>query len=298
MEALLWLVSLILALAPGAALLWYIRRLDKYEPEPWNMVGLAFLAGCLSVIPALVVEPILSRLGGFGSTTFMGTIWGAFIVASMTEELCKGGLAYAFMWKRPEFNEVMDGIVYFGIAHMGFAITENLMYVLIKPDGNVVQALMTGFARTTTAVPLHVINGMIMGYHVGVARYTADSREKLKNTILAFVLPILLHGFYDLAAFNQDVKVKTMSDLFQAGFGSALMYAAVAALWMFLMPRVKKAQEASPWRPQEWPTLPVAPTGCPTCGSAYPMGANYCHVCATPVAQQQQAYYNQAPGMQ
>jgi len=293
-EVVLWLVALILALAPGAALLWYIRHLDKYEPEPWNMIWLAFLSGCLSVIPALIIEPLLDvKIGGF-----WGTVWTAFVVASMTEELCKGGLAYAFMWRRPQFNEIMDGIVYFGVAHMGFAITENLMYVLIRPEGNVVQALLTAFARTTTAVPLHVINGMIMGYHMGMVKFAPNAKERTKHLIEAFVIPIVLHGFYDVAAFNKDAQqIKSMSDLFTVGFGTALMYAAVVALWMTLMPRVRKAQEASPWKPQDWPALPVAPTGCPGCGNAYPLGANYCHLCGTTVAQNQ-TYYQQAPGSQ
>lgn len=294
MEAVLWLIAFVLAFAPGAALLVYIRRLDKYEPEPWSMVALAFLAGCLSVIPALIIETLLDiKVGGF-----FGTLYSAFVVAAMTEELCKGGMAWLFMWRKPQFNEVMDGIVYFGVAHMGFAITENLMYIFVKPDGNIVSALMTAFMRTTTAVPLHVISGMIMGYHAGMFRYARTSREKWSHGLQAIFLPILLHGVYDVAAFNQDTtKIKDMTDLFAVGFGTALMYAAVVALWVVLLPRVKKAQEASPWRPQEWPTMPVAPTGCPGCGSAYPMGANYCHICATPVAQQQ-PYYQQAPGGQ
>jgi RsiW-degrading membrane proteinase PrsW (M82 family) len=293
-EALLWLVVIFLAFVPGVALLWYIRRLDKYEPEPWSMIWRAFFAGCLSVLPALIIEPLL----GFNVSGFVGTVFSAFVVAGLTEEVCKGGLAYIFMWRRPEFNEVMDGVVYFGVAHMGFAITENLMYVILKPAGNIVQALMTGFARTTTAVPLHVINGMIMGYHMGQARYATTPAERRKNFFQAFAIPILLHGIYDVAAFNSEGKVKTISDLISVGFGTALMYAAVAALWMVLLPRVKKAQEASPFRPQDWPTMPVAPTGCPNCGSAYPMGANYCHICAAPVGQVQQQYYSQAPGSQ
>ena len=293
MEIVLWIVAFVLALAPGAALLWYIRRLDKYEPEPWNMIGLAFLAGCISVIPALIIENLLDlKISGF-----WGTLYGAFVVAAMTEELCKGALAWGFMWRKPHFNEVMDGIVYFGAAHMGFAITENLMYIFINSEQNIVRAIMTAFARTTTAVPLHVICGMIMGYHAGMARYARTPGEKWKNIAEAILLPILLHGIYDVAAFNQDTsKITDIKGLFAVGFGSALMYAAVVALWVVLLPRVKKAQEASPWRPQEWPTLPVAPTGCPGCGSAYPMGANYCHVCATPVAQQQQYYYQQGQG--
>lgn len=291
----LWLFALILALAPAAALLWYIRRMDKYEPEPWNMIALAFFAGCLSVIPAIIIEAMLGRvqIGGY-----MGTVFTAFVVAAATEEACKGALTYRFMWKKPAFNEVMDGVVYFGVGHMGFAVTENLKYVFIESGGNVVQGLMNAFVRTTTAVPLHVIVGMIMGYHMGMARYARTPQERIRNFVQAFAWPILLHGFYDLAAFSRGIKVQDVSSLMQVGFGSALMYAAVVALWLFLLPRIKKAQDASFFKPQESPMMPVAPTGCPNCGSAYPMGANYCQNCAAPVAQQQQAYYRQAQGAQ
>lgn len=295
MEAVLWLFALILALAPGAALLWYIRHLDKYEPEPWNLIWLSFLAGCLSVIPALVIEMLLKT----DISGFWGTLYGAFVVAAVTEELCKGTLAFGFIWRKPQFNEVMDGIVYFGVAHMGFAITENLMYVFVNSDLNIVRALMTGFVRMTTAVPLHVINGMIMGYHIGMARFARTGGEKRRHWLEAVLWPILLHGIYDVAAFNQDASnITDMKGLFAVGFGTALMYAAVVALWVVLLPRVKKAQEVSPWRPQEWPALPVAPTGCPGCGAAYPMDANYCHKCGAPVAQQQPYYYQQTPGGQ
>jgi RsiW-degrading membrane proteinase PrsW (M82 family) len=294
LEVLLWLFALILAFAPGAALMWYIRRLDKYEPEPWSMIGWAFLAGCLSVIPALIFETLL----GTPDKGFIATLFNAFVVAALTEEMCKGGMAAAFMWWRPQFSEVMDGIVYFGVAHMGFAITENVMYIFGK--GNLVTALMTAFTRTTTAVPLHVINGMIMGYHLGKFKFAKTPGEKFRNLAQGILIPIALHGIYDVAAFNQDVsQIHDMKGLFAVGFGTALMYAAVVALWMVLMPRIREAQEHSPYKPREWPTMPVAPTACPNCGSAYPLGANYCHICATPVAQQQQAfYYQQAPGGQ
>ncbi|MDF2626736.1 MAG: hypothetical protein K0R39_567 [Symbiobacteriaceae bacterium] len=294
MEAVLWLFAFILALAPGAALLWYIRHLDKYEPEPWNLIGLSFLAGCLSVIPALLIETLYKvEISGF-----WGTLYGAFVVIALTEEVCKGALAFGFIWRKPQFNEVMDGIVYFGVAHMGFAITENLMYVFVNSHLNIVTALMTAFVRMTTAVPLHVINGMIMGYHLGMARYARTGGEKRRHWVEAIVLPVLLHGIYDVAAINQDTtQFADMKGLFAVGFGTALMYAAVVALWVVLLPRVKKAQEASPWRPQDWPALPVAPTECPGCGSSYPQGANYCHKCGTQVAKQD-LFYQRAPGGQ
>lgn len=275
----LWILALILAFAPGAALLWYIRHIDQYEPEPWKSIGLAFMAGCISTVPALFVELFLDR---FHYAGFLGTVWSAFIVASLTEEVSKGGLAYLFMWRRPEFNEVMDGIVYFGVAHMGFAITENLLYIFVFSQGDIAQAIMTGFARTTTAVPLHVLAGMIMGYHLGVARYAKSWQVLWRNRLQALAYPVFLHGIYDLAAFNQSIAVQDVASLLRASFGTALLYAAVVALWLFLLPRVKAAQEASPWKPHGWPSLPVAGEPCARCGAAYPLEANYCHLCAQP----------------
>lgn len=279
----LHLLALFLALAPAVALLAYIRHLDKYEPEPWNVMGRAFLFGCLSVIPAIIIELLWGLV--LPSEGFVGTIWTAFVLASLTEEFCKGGMAYWAVWKKPEFNEVMDGVVYFGVAHMGFAVTENLKYVFMN-GGNIYQGLMNAFARTTTAVPLHVICGMIMGYHMGQAKHGPE-KERTSHYIQAFAIPILLHGFYDLGAFNQIGTIRTVDDLMRNGFGSALLYAAVVALWLFMLPRVKQAQLASPFRPQAAVALlQVAPVSCGSCGAGYPVEANYCHRCGAPVTDQ------------
>ncbi|MGE5672611.1 MAG: PrsW family glutamic-type intramembrane protease [Mycobacterium leprae] len=281
---LFWLLALFLAFAPGLVLLWYIRHIDRFEPEPWGTVWRAFLAGCLSVIPALAIEWLLHK----ESSTVLSTAYQAFIVAALTEEVCKGGAGMLAIWRRPEFNEVMDGIVYFGVAHMGFAITENLTWIFIRSGGEVQTALMTGFVRTTTAVPLHVINGMIMGFELGMARYAKNWRQRLLHIGKAILYPVLLHGFYDVFVMN-EVQIHTMTDLIRAGFGAAGMYAMVAVLWMVLLPRVREAQDVSPFRPHDSAVLAVAPEACTQCGAAYPSGANFCHMCGTAVVAQQSA---------
>jgi RsiW-degrading membrane proteinase PrsW (M82 family) len=284
--AILWLIALILAFAPALAFLLYIRRMDKYEPEPWGLMGRAFFAGCLAVLPALVIETMLGRYKVEGS---LGVLWTAFVVAALVEESCKGGLAFAFMWRRPEFNEVMDGIVYFGVAHMGFAVMENLGYIFLRSRGNIVLALINAFGRATTAVPLHIISGMIMGYHVGMARYSRTKLERLSHFLRALLIPILLHGIYDWAAFEGELKIQDSATLLRTGFGTALLYAAVVLLWLFLLPRVRAAQEASPFRPHDRDSLPVATTNCARCGGTYPMGAHFCHQCGSPVVAGQSA---------
>lgn len=270
----LHLLAFIIAIAPALALLWYIRRLDKYEPEPWGVIGLAFVAGALSAVPAYYIEVYVSGLNPF--IGFLGTVYTAFVVAAVTEELSKGTLATLATWWRSDFNEVLDGIVYYGVAHMGFAVAENLMYVFVR--GNIYDGLLTAMVRTTTAVPMHVVVGMIMGYHMGVARF-ARPWQKVLHIGQAFLLAIFLHGFYNLGSLNQEVTVNALIDLLRVGFGSALLYAAVVALWMILLPRVKKAQEASPFRPVPMRTMPVADQPCPYCGDEYPEGANFCSRC-------------------
>jgi RsiW-degrading membrane proteinase PrsW (M82 family) len=280
------IILFLLALVPALVLLWYLRHVDRYEPEPWRLIGLTFLAGCLSVIPTAAVERSLMPIPWDG---FWGTVYQAFVVAALTEEFFKGAFAHMAIWWRQDFNEVLDGLVYYGMAHMGFAVTENILYVFTTGDGSVEHALMTALVRAATAVPMHVVVGMIMGYHAGRSRYANSFGQKLKHALNSLVLPILLHGIYDVAAFNQAVEVRTLLDVIRVGAGSALLYIVVVALWLILLPRVQEAQAASPWRPRSEGSLPVNPDPCPACGADYPRGANYCHQCGAPVLPVQMA---------
>jgi RsiW-degrading membrane proteinase PrsW (M82 family) len=273
------LVLFMLAVVPALVLLYYIRRLDRYEPEPWRLIGRAFLFGCLSVIPALVLERALPPSPWTG---FLGTVYQAFIVAALVEEFFKGAFAHMAVWWRTEFNEVLDGLVYYGMAHMGFAVTENLAYIFLN-GGSKEQALMTALIRTTTAVPMHVLVGMIMGYHAAVSRFSHSMGRRIRNAVICMALPILLHGLYDVAAFNQGGTVEGMMDVLRVGFGSALLYLVIVALWLILLPRVRAAQSASPWRPRSEVTLPIHPDPCPVCGCDYPLEAHFCHRCGAPV---------------
>lgn len=269
------ILALIIALAPAAALLWYIRHLDKYEPEPWTYIGRSFVMGALSAVPIYYVELLLERLNPFSG--FMSTVYIAFVVAALTEETGKGLFATVSAYWRHEFDEILDGIVYFGVAHMGFAVAENLLYVFVQ--GSIYDGLLTAMIRTTTAVPMHVVVGMIMGYHVGAFRFGKRWGERLSHLLQALLLPILLHGFYNLGSLNQETIVDGLVDLIRYGFGSALLYAAVVALWLMLLPRVRKAQQASPFRPIAHHQLRAADLPCPHCGAVYPEGANYCPNC-------------------
>lgn len=49
--------------------------------------------------------------------------------------------------------------------------------------------------RAFTAVPFHAVNGVIMGYYLGLAKFTPENRKDyIKKALL---IPFLFHGFYD-----------------------------------------------------------------------------------------------------
>ena len=52
------------------------------------------------------------------------------MIAAAVEEACKIIVVYWIVWRCPEFDERMDGIVYASRAGLGFALVENILYLL------------------------------------------------------------------------------------------------------------------------------------------------------------------------
>jgi RsiW-degrading membrane proteinase PrsW (M82 family) len=188
---------LYLAAGPGVALAVYIYYSDKSEPEPKKLVAQCFLLGALAWFPTYIYEDEFQKLLGWqGILTDDSFSWWqqaiyAFFGVALAEELCKFLFLRGFIFNDREFNEPFDGVIYGGVVGCGFATLENLMYVF--PQGYEV-----GIIRMLTAVPGHVFEGMILGYFMGKARFCPNPN---KNLIGGLGLVILLHGFYDFAAF-------------------------------------------------------------------------------------------------
>ena len=87
------------------------------------------------------------------------------------------------------FNEKFDGIVYAVSVALGFATIENLFYVFSN------NSLQVGLLRAFTAIPAHAIFGIVMGFYLGLARFSQN--KKGRWLLMALFLPWLLHGIYD-----------------------------------------------------------------------------------------------------
>ena len=108
---------------------------------------------------------------------------GAFLGAALIEELLK----YLFMricLRRPGVMKTrIDAVACAAIIGLAFQVVEDLYYA----SGSVLLAVV----RAVT--PLHFVFGVIMGCYF--AQYKVTGRKR--DGILALLLPILAHGFYD-----------------------------------------------------------------------------------------------------
>lgn len=158
-------------------------------------------AGMLSVIPALILETVATST--LGETiqprmTYQGASFHAFFVAGGIEEACKIAVVYWVVWKRPEFDERMDGIVYASRAGLGFALIENVLYLL--QQDTLGGQLQTWVLRAVLAVPGHAMwTGMIGAM---AARRRFDGKGL--GLVGGYLLAVAFHGAYDLCAFVQQ----------------------------------------------------------------------------------------------
>lgn len=232
-----------LAILPVIVLAIFIYRKDKFEKEPLRMLAKAFFFGCLSVIPAILIEQALALgffyMGGEYVSGFVTGIYNGFIVAGCSEELCKLALLALAVWKAPDFNEYFDGIVYATFVALGFAGIENLMYVFRQETFEV--SLMTGGVRAILSVPGHFLFAVVMGYYFALAKFNPDKRRQ--NLFKAFVYPMLLHGTFDALLMIPEAMGEDGTWLSAVLFPVFIFFD--VKLWKVAMRHLKGLQEMS-----------------------------------------------------
>ena len=178
---------LVLAVAPPLLIAYYVYQKDKYDKEPKSLIIKSFLFGCLGIIPAIFLEL-------FAKGMFSNLFLYVFIGIALVEEGVKYFFLKKYLFNKPDFNEPMDGIVYAVMISLGFATVENIAYVL----NNEGQEMNVALIRMFTAIPLHAVCGVILGYFVGLAKFSNN-----KNILLykGLFLATLVHALYNYFIF-------------------------------------------------------------------------------------------------
>ena len=193
------------AVIPALFLMIRIYRADRMEKEPAGLLLSLLLLGILATAIAAFLEEVgdivVSYFFPEGTLEYDLIIY--FLIVAVSEEGFKYLLMKARTWRNPNFNCTFDGVVYAVFVSMGFALWENISYVMAYGMGAAV-------ARALTAVPGHACFGVFMGSWYGMAKRLEaaglwdDSRRALRR---AFWIPVLLHGLYDFIAMRMIVSL-------------------------------------------------------------------------------------------
>src|SRR3954454_24007524 len=118
-------VGVLLAALPVGPVIASFLWLDRYEPEPVPLLVTAFGWGALVATAAALVLQLLDQAILQTPNSAAGSI-----VAPVTEEGLEGLFVLMLLWfRRRVIGGVLDGIVYAGLVGVGFAFTENILYL-------------------------------------------------------------------------------------------------------------------------------------------------------------------------
>ena len=190
------------ALLPVLPVVGVFLWIDRWEPEPGRLLLMAFLWGAgVATFAALVGSVILNSAWTAVVGTEVGELLGTVVTAPFIEEAFKGlFLVILFAARRREFDGVVDGIVYAGLVGVGFAFTENILYLATAFAENGLHGGIVLFGLRCVMSPFaHPMFTAMTGLAVGVmARSTNGARFLLP--VVGYVGAVFLHGVWNGSA--------------------------------------------------------------------------------------------------
>ncbi len=194
-------LSLLLSFVPAFCYASVVYWLDRYEKEPKRLLFGVFLWGAIvAVIGAL----IWSGLFELSVYLFLGPMFvdliGSSVIAPVVEESVKGlAVLIIFLVFRSEFDTILDGIVYAAVTALGFAATENVLYLYTAGYGNGGYAgLFTLFVmRVVLGGWNHVVYTSFTGIGFAASRLSRNMFVKVVAPVTGLLLAMGAHSLHN-----------------------------------------------------------------------------------------------------
>ncbi len=197
MELFLVALSVFAAGIPMLSFVVIMVLLDRYEREPWWLVGLTFGWGAFGAVVIAVVGslllavPITAAVGAQGADV-AGTIF----VAPFVEEPAKALILVVIAATR-YFDGPTDGFVYGAAAGLGFGMTENFMYfAVVAVEGSVGPWVGVVVVRTLFTAMMHACATSVVGAIVGYAKFR-PFRQGLVLVPLGLLAAMAIHAAWN-----------------------------------------------------------------------------------------------------
>lgn len=202
MKILLLFISIIPVLLLG----YYIYQKDR-EKEPKPLLLVLFCSGLLSAFLVITVNVLIAIFfpdfylaTQYYKFNFFELFILIFLEIALVEELSKWLMIRLIGYSSNAFDQQYDIIVYSVFVALGFAMIENIFYVLNGGFG-------LGIYRAVFSVPGHVTFGVFMGYYLGIAKQQeVKNKVKYRVSMLKSVLvPALFHSLYNYLLMLENI---------------------------------------------------------------------------------------------
>jgi RsiW-degrading membrane proteinase PrsW (M82 family) len=222
-----FVVAIVLSFVPAFFYSWILYWLDRYEREPLLLVAGVFIWGAIistigAIILGLIFEGTIFLLTG---SEALVNISGSVIIAPLVEESLKGFAVLLVFWLfRHEFDSMLDGMVYGGIVGLGFAATENVLYLLSSYAEEGWSGLFLLFVlRVILGAWGHAVYTSFIGIGIAIARLNRNPLIKLLAPIVGWGIAVLAHALHNAMAVFLATSLGGIAALFLVDWTSWLV---------------------------------------------------------------------------
>lgn len=201
-----FIVGLALSVLPVPLLVGTFMWIDRVEPEPWRNLLFAFAWGaCAATLVSIVANTWttewLVSVNDAGSDTLSSAV-----VAPVVEEIAKAGsIVLLFLFRRRDFDGIVDGVVIAGITATGFAFTENILYLghafgedlALGSGGPGEMTIITFFMRVIMSPFAHPLFTCMTGVGFGLAALGRNGAVRVLAPLGGLLLAMFLHGLWN-----------------------------------------------------------------------------------------------------
>jgi RsiW-degrading membrane proteinase PrsW (M82 family) len=201
-----------------------------------DAVTTAFTAGFFAALLILVCHLTVSAVVDESAFGIKGAVSISFLMTALPEEAAKLAVLLTIVYRHEDIRSPLDRILAGGWVGLGFAGLENVFYIFARLLSDDKSWPILALGRAGTAVPSHVMLGMLMG--TLLARAFHGKAHKGWWITAAFLAPFLLHGLYNtcvLSLRDGPAGFLFWAEHWHLGLGMGFFLAVDAWLTVFLV---------------------------------------------------------------
>jgi RsiW-degrading membrane proteinase PrsW (M82 family) len=221
-----FVLSVVLSFVPAFVYAAIVYWLDRFEKEPARLLFGAFLWGAFVATGGAIIWTSVLQLSAEALTgdAALAELTGTALFAPIVEETLKGlAVTIIFLAFPHEFDSVLDGMVYGAITALGFAATENVLYLyfLGYGDGGYASLFVLFFLRVILGGWGHAVYTAFIGVGLAVARLRPGRTVKVVAPLIGWAVAVFLHALHN-----------TMATVLAGSFGLGGLAATLLVDWV------------------------------------------------------------------